>query len=422
MRVVIIGGSHAGISCALRVREEYPDAEVVMYESQGSIGFIAQSIPLYLRGDKHFEKLKSYTDVPALERHGVVVRINTEIRGVDTDAKTLEVVPAGGVQFTDRYDKLVLATGSYPSIPLAFGSYRDSLYLVKNYEHATRIKELMESAKRIVIIGGGAIGVEVARALLHKNVPTTLLQSHATILDRYVDDEVNIDIIDSLRSAGLDVHTEALVTEFEEVLGPDGRRQVMAKTSDGRAFSGDGIIYATGFRPNSFLLGGKAELGDKGAIVVDDYMRTSIPDVFAVGDCSTTNLTNVARPVYVPHASDAFRQGEIAAINLVGPRQKINPSQGTYNLNIGSRTMCISGITYKRAIEEGLTQRLPPTATSSSTSTTSCHAQTATRTPTTRFGSSTRRGLTRFSGSNSAVRRPTCHRTPISCHWRSSAV
>jgi NADPH-dependent 2,4-dienoyl-CoA reductase/sulfur reductase-like enzyme len=118
-------------------------------------------------------------------------------------------------------------------------------------------------------------------------------------------------------------------------------------------FSGDGIIYATGFRPNSFLVGDAAELGDKGAIVVDDYMRTSIPDVFAVGDCSTTNLTNVARPVYVPHASDAFRQGEIAAINLTGPRQRINPSQGTYNLNIGSRTMCISGITRKRAIEEG---------------------------------------------------------------------
>ncbi|WP_028708391.1 FAD-dependent oxidoreductase [Propionicicella superfundia] len=353
MRVVIVGGSHAGIACALRAREEYPDAEVVIYERQGSVGFIAQSIPLYLRGDRHYEELKSYTDVPALERQGIVVRINTEVRRVDTDAKTLEIVPAGGVPLVDHYDHLVLATGSYPSIPLAFGSYGDSLYLVKSYEHAVRIKELMETAKRIVIIGGGAIGVEIARAMRYKDVPTTLLQSHATILDRYVDDEVSSEIIDSLRDAGLDVYTEALVTELEEVLGPDGRRQAVAKTADGRTFSGDGIIYATGFRPNSFLIGGKAELGDKGAIVVDDYMRTSIPDVFAVGDCSTTTLTNVARPVYIPHASDAFRQGEIAAINLVGPRQRINPSQGTYNLNIGTRTMCISGMTFKRAVEEG---------------------------------------------------------------------
>jgi NADPH-dependent 2,4-dienoyl-CoA reductase/sulfur reductase-like enzyme len=102
------------------------------------------------------------------------------------------------------------------------------------------------------------------------------------------------------------------------------------------------------------LLASQVKVGDKGAIVVDAYQRTSVPDVFAVGDCATTIVTDRAEPVYLPHASDALRQGEIAAINLCEPKRAINPSQATFNLNIGERTLCVTGLTLRRALREGL--------------------------------------------------------------------
>lgn len=351
MRVVVIGGSHAGIACASRAREEYPDAEIVIYEKQGSIGFVAQSIPLFLRDDPHFETLASYVDIEGLAKHDIVVKTHCVVRSIDTDAKTLDIMTGDGLLHTDAYDKLVLATGSYPSIPMAAGSYENLLFVVKNYEHAVRIREFVDEAETVLVIGGGAIGVEICRVMLEHGLRTTLLQSHSTILDRYLDPEVAALGREALEEAGLEVHTSTVITGIREET--DGRRQVVLTAADGREFRADGVVYATGFRPNSFLVGSKATLGDKGAIVVDQYMRTSIPDVFAVGDCATTRLTHVAEPRYVPHASDALRQGEIAAINLGGPRQKINPSQGTYNLNIGSRTLCMTGLTHRRALAEG---------------------------------------------------------------------
>ena len=353
MRVVIIGGSHAGIACASRAREEYPDAEIVIYEKQGSIGFVAQSIPLFLRDDPHFETLASYVDVEGLAKHDILVKTGSVVRSVDPEAKQVEVMTDDGLLRTDTYDKLVLATGSYPSIPLTIGSYEDLLFVVKNYAHAVKIREFMDHAGTVLVIGGGAIGIETCRVMLDRGLRTTLLQSHAYILDRYLDPDVAAHGRAALEEEGLEIHTSTVVTDIREEVADDGRRQAVVTSSDGREFRADGVIYATGFRPNSFLVGRLARLGDKGAIVVDEYMRTSLPDVFAVGDCATTTLTHVAEPKYVPHASDALRQGEIAAINLAGPRQKINPSQGTYNLNIGSRTLCMTGLSHHRALQEG---------------------------------------------------------------------
>ncbi|QAY69878.1 NAD(P)/FAD-dependent oxidoreductase [Xylanimonas protaetiae] len=353
MRVVIVGGSHAGIACALRAREEFPDAQVVLYEKQGVVGFVAQSIPHYLRGSRDFLVLSSSTTEHELRAKGVEVRTETVVRGVDTAAKTLRYVVNGSDEvLDDTYDRLVLATGSYPSIPLAAGEYGDKLLVVKSYADAVRIKELMATARRVIVIGGGAIGIEMAKVMSDSRIATTLVQASSSILNRYLDDDVAAEVQAALLEAGVEVHTSALIVDISERT-VDGRAVAAVTTRSGEVFTADGIIYATGFRPNTMLVGSQVTLGDRGAIVVDDYMRTSVPDVFAVGDCATTRVSHVAEPVYIPHASDALRQGEVAAVNLAGPRRRIGPSQATYNLNIGERTLCTSGINHRRALYEG---------------------------------------------------------------------
>lgn len=363
MEIKIIGGSHAAIACAMRAREAYPNAKIVIYEKNKTIGFIAQSIPLYLSGNTNFLKMSSYTTASELENLGILVKTQFSVTDVDLTNKTLKVLDlVENIESEDTYDKLILAMGSYPSLPLIQGDYRDKLFIVKNYSDAEKIKRFMKTSRNVIIIGGGAIGVEIAQIMNNAKLQTTLIHSSNNILNRYLDQEVAEDVQKTLALRGIDIMTNSVVVDIkEEVIentniheGNVGKVISRVFTKDGREYVADGVIYATGFRPNSFLVGEQLELGDRGAILVDDYMRTSHPDVFAIGDCATTNVTNMKTPTYVPHVSDAIREGDVAALNLLEPKIKLNKSQGTYNLNFDEEmTLCMSGLSLEKAKQEG---------------------------------------------------------------------
>lgn len=363
MEIRIIGGSHAAIACATRAREEFPNAKIVIYEKNKTIGFIAQSIPLYLSGNTNFLKMSSYTTASELENLSILVRTQFSVTDVDLSTKTLKVIDlVENVESEDTYDKLILAMGSYPSLPLVKGEFRDKLFIIKNYTDAEKIKRFMKTSRSVIIIGGGAIGVEIAQLMNNAKLQTTLIHSSDFILNRYLDREVAEDVQKTLALRGIDILTKSVVVDIQEEIientniheGNVGKVISRVYTKDGREFVADGVIYATGFRPNSFLVADQLELGDKGAILVDDYMRTSHPDVFAVGDCSTTNVTNMKTPAYVPHVSDAIREGDVAALNLLEPKIKLNKSQGTYKLNFDEEmTLCMAGLSFEKAKNEG---------------------------------------------------------------------
>lgn len=358
MEIRIIGGSHAGIACAIRAREEYPDSHIIVYDKQKNIGFIAQSIPLYLSGDTNFLKMSSYVTTSDLEKLDILVKTQTSVTEIDMEKKTIEYTDlVDQAEGKDSYDKLILATGSYPSLPLVQGEFQDKLYVIKKFEDAVKLKKFMRESRSVVVIGGGAIGAEISKIMNNAHIQTTLIHSSPFILNRYLDKDVAEDVQQSLESDGIEICINSLVTGIQEELIDTGnvRKKVShVFTRDGREFIADGVIYSTGFRPNSFLVADQVELGDKGAIAVDEYMQTSVPDVFAVGDCATTTLTNVKVPTYVPHASDAIRQGEVAAVNLMQPKVKLNKSQGTYKLNFDSEnTLCMTGLSLSKAQQEG---------------------------------------------------------------------
>lgn len=363
MEIRIIGGSHAAIACATRAREEYPDARIVIYEKNKNIGFIAQSIPLYLSGNTNFLKMSSYTTISELENLGILVKTQFSVTDIDMEKKVLKTLDlVGGCEGEDSYDKLVLATGSYPSLPLVKGDFRDKLFVIKNYADAEKIKKFMRVSRSVIIIGGGAIGVEIAQLMNNARIQTTLIHSSDNILNRYLDQDVAEDVQQTLSLRGVEIVTNSVVTDIQEETikntnpSQSNREWKISRvtTRDGREFVADGVIYAAGFRPNSFLVADQLELGDKGAILVNDYMQTSHPDVFAVGDCSTTTVTNVKKPIYVPHVSDAIRQGDVAAVNLLEPKIKLNKSQGTYKLNFDEEmTLCMTGLSLEKSKAEG---------------------------------------------------------------------
>lgn len=352
MKIAIVGASHAGIACALRAKEEYPNSEITLYEKQRTIGFVAQSIPHYLRGDSNFYKLSSYISISELENLGIEVKTQAAVSFLDI--KNKKIIYTNSIDYTEHqnfYDKLVIATGSYPSIPLVQGEFKDKFFILKDFESAKKVKKFMNESQSVIIVGGGAIGTEIAKIMSEEKIKTTLIHSSSYILNKYLDEEVAQSIQEKLDA---EIITDTVVTEINEVEDGYGRKNVKVRSQDGREYIADGVIYSTGFRPNSFLVSDKLTLGDKGAILIDKYMQTSYPDVFAVGDCATTEISHTRKPMYIPHASDAIRQGEIAALNLVKRTVQLSHSQGTYKLNFDDdNTLCMSGLSYSRAKKEG---------------------------------------------------------------------
>jgi NADPH-dependent 2,4-dienoyl-CoA reductase/sulfur reductase-like enzyme len=354
MKVIIIGGSHAGIACARRAREEFPDAEIVIFEKQKELSFISQSIPLYLMGKNDVSKHGGYTSVKEIEAEGIQVRIETTVRTIDTENKTIFITSSGNHDVEEEsYDKLVLATGSYPLLPMFSGEFNDRLLVVKSIEDAKYIGKLSKTARRVIVVGGGFIGVEISRIFATQGLDVTLIQAHSYLLDKYLDEPAAKCVEDILRSEGVDVQLSTFPVDIHEEINPESGTRLNLYTDLYAKFEADVVIYSVGFRPNSFLLANQVELGDMGAIEVDDYMRTSKPDVFAIGDCATSKVNRVKGNKYLPHASEAIRQGNIAAINLKEARQKISPSQGSYSMNLDGRTVCATGLTKTKAEFEG---------------------------------------------------------------------
>jgi NADPH-dependent 2,4-dienoyl-CoA reductase/sulfur reductase-like enzyme len=356
MKIVIIGCSHAGISCARRAKQEFPDSEVVMYEKKKEVSFISQSIPLYLAGKNNILKHATYTSVEELEAEGIIVYTEKIVRNINVTTKTLDIMPIEETTYERvTYDKLVMATGSYPVLPPIKGELNKDLFIIKNIEDAIALNQLLHKNKRVIVIGGGLIGTEITRIFNQHGSKVTLLQAHNHILNKYLDDIVSSEVEDLLRSEGVDIHLNTLAVNYEiQKKGKISKRdRVIVTTDEYEKYEADGVIISVGFRPNSYLLQTQVILGDMGAIVVDEYMKTSAPDVFAVGDCSTTYLNLLDKNVYIPNASDAIRQGEIAAINLMEEKQKINSTQGTYNFNTYSYTISVTGLTTKFAKKAG---------------------------------------------------------------------
>ena len=356
MKIVVIGGSHAGLSCAIRARKEYPDSQIVIYEKQQNVGFISQNILRYLDDEINFLEGSSYTSISELNKLNIVVRNRTSVLNIDMESKAIKILDlTDGTESEDNYDKLILATGSSPSLlPIVTENY-EHIFTLKTFKDAGKLKKFMGEARNIIIVGGGASGVELSYILTKYNIKATLIHSSEHILNRYLDDEVSDGIQASLEKSGVEIHTNTIVTDIWHEKDDYKNKSVShLVTKDGKKFVADGIIYAVGSRPNTFLVSDKLSLNDKGAIIVDEYMQTSHPDVFAVGDCATTSLTNIKEPIYISNASDAIRQGETAAINLVEAKDKVTKSQGTYKLNYDLKNiLCKTGLTLKQAKREG---------------------------------------------------------------------
>lgn len=350
MKVVVIGCTHAGTAAIVNIKKIHPYAEITVYERNDNISFLSCGIALWVGGVVKEPEGLFYSSPEKLAELGVKTRMGHDVLALDVNAKTLKVRDlATGAEKDDRFDKLVLTTGSWPIIPPFEGKDLAGIHLGKNYSHAKGIIEAAKKAKKIAVIGAGYIGVELAEAFCELGKEVALVDSQERILFRYLDKAFTEIAEDELREHGVKIATGQRVLRFEGEAG-----QVARVVTDKETIDADMVVLCVGFRPQTELVKGQVAMTRAGAIIVDDFMRTTAQDVFAAGDSCAVKFNPTGTPEYIPLATNAVRMGMLVARNLEKPMVQYRGTQGTSGIKIFSQNIASTGLTLEMANHYGI--------------------------------------------------------------------
>ena len=315
MRLVVIGGVAAGTKAASRARRLDPEMEIIVYQEEPEPSISECGLPYFLSGVvAEREQLVARTPEQFAEK-GIEVRVRHRVEKLDAANKTLLVRDlSSGREFDDSYDRLVVATGARAVLPPIPGADLEGVFALRFLTDADKVRGYVEerSPQKAVVVGGGYIGLEVAENLSSLGMEVSLVEGADRVALAY-GDEVAERIEEHLKEKGVSVYIGANVEEF---LG-DGR--VRGVRFGDEEIPTDLVILGVGIEPCVDLAEeAGAAVGTTGAIRVDKYMRTSLPDVWAAGDCvETTNLVS-GEPAWMPLGDTANQMGRVAGTNAAG--------------------------------------------------------------------------------------------------------
>lgn len=341
MKIVIVGCTHAGTAAVVNLKELHPESEITIYEKNDNLSFLSCGIALNVGGVIKETKNLFYNSPENLAKMGVVTNMKHEVLNIDFENKTLKVKNLlNNEEFEDNYDKLVLTLGSWPIVPKFEGGDLDNILLCKNHDHAIEIIEKSKNAKNVVIIGAGYIGVELVEAFEMQGKNVTLIDAEERIMAKYLDKEFTDIAEKEFVDRGVNLVLGEKVSKFE---GENGK--VTKVVTNNGSYEGDLVVLCIGFAPNTKLVQGKLDTLPNGAIIIDEYMRTSKEDVFAAGDCCVVKYNPAHDTRYIPLATNAVRMGTLVARNIVEPTLKYMGTQGTSGIKIYEKCIASTGLT-----------------------------------------------------------------------------
>ncbi len=352
-RIVIIGGVAGGATAASKARRCCPDAEVEIYDQDEFISYAGCGLPYFIGGHSpDWRKLLARLPQEFETRQNIRVFLRHRVNDILPEEKVLAVADLEGVsEARVAYDKLVIATGASPSVPPLPGRELKGVFVLRSLTHALEMKSFLDlhAPRRAVIVGGGAIGLEMCEALRRLGMEVHLVELADHVLPP----------LDADLAAGLGEHLEANGVHLhlgERVEGVEGRNGAVAEVAIGRGgLEADMVLLSTGIRPVSGLAERAGiELGAKGAIRVDEGMRTSLPDVLACGDCATTRHLVSGIETWIPLGSTARKQGRAAAETVSGGEGSFPGVLGTFVLKAFEMTAGKTGLSEAEAREAGL--------------------------------------------------------------------
>ncbi|WP_272944668.1 FAD-dependent oxidoreductase [Kribbella catacumbae] len=352
-----MGGSDAGVSAALRVREVAPDTEVTMLVADVYPNFSICGIPYHLSGEVPAWQDLAHRTIAEIEATGIALRTNHLATAIDTDAKVVTATTDGG-QVELGYDRLVIGTGAEPLRPPIAGldtlGPDDGVHLLHTIDDARRLDSglVRRGARQVIIIGAGYIGIEMAEALTNRGLEVTVLERLETVLPRTLDRELAEDISAELVKHGVEVSCGTTVAEIHR----DGDQLVV--TADDGTRRGDAVLVVSGVTPDSELAASAGVKVDRrGTIIVDRRMRTNVPDLWAAGDCVHTHHVLLSEPSYVPLGTTAHKQGRVAGENAAGGDREFAGIVGTQVVRVFDRVVAATGLRDAEASAAGYEPR-----------------------------------------------------------------
>lgn len=349
--LVIIGGVAAGMSAASKARRLQPDLPIVVFEKSGFVSYGACGMPYYLSGViPDHNKMVIRTPEKYRQKMDIAVRIHHEVLAIDVKAKHVHVKNlTTGETLLQPYSKLVYATGARPIVPDLPGISLPGVHTLRTMEDGLALKRAVDNPelKRIVIVGGGYIGLEVAENLRLLGKEVRILEQAERVLINF-DPDFSALVHKELLREGVLVHTEEPIVAFL------GEERLSAVRTDKGEYQCDLAVLSGGVRPNCELASAAGiKTGVKGAVVVDRQMRTNIPDVYAAGDCAETYHRLLEKNVYIPLGTAANRQGRLAGQVACGQPEDFPGVLGTATAKIFDLAVALTGLTEQVAKEEG---------------------------------------------------------------------
>jgi len=344
--LIIIGGGAGGASAAAEAKRNNPELHVTIMQSGKFVAYASCPTPYYI-GDMIKDENRLVARTPEeFHKRGVEVQLDTEVVSINPDANVVET--RDGLMMP--YDFLVVGTGTTPFVPDIPGRDLPGVYSLKNLEDAIHIKSWLRErkAKRVVIIGGGFIGLEMSEALHTAGISTTIIHKDPLPANRW-DGELSAVMLEELRSHGVEFIGNAQAKAIEKSSG-----DALKVITEAGEWPGDMVLLAVGVRPNAALAKATGlTIGKTGAIAVNFAQQTSVENIYAVGDCCESWNRVSRRWVNIPLGDIANKQGRVAGSNIGGKPLTFNGIVGAQSFRLFNLECAATGIAENEAVAAG---------------------------------------------------------------------
>lgn len=351
MKIIVVGGTAAGLSAASKAKRTNPDLQITVYERTGYTSYGACGLPYLVEGKvKEPEDLVTLTPEDLTRKRGIHTLIHHEVISLDAQACTVEVKNLlTGETFSDTYDRLVLATGAAAVVPPIPGIKTRGVYVLKTVEDGIAVRKQAQDSQSAVILGGGLIGLETAEALATLGLQVTVVEALPRLLPYFEEIYVR-QVAQVLEDKGISLVTGVSIQTVKEENG----RFSACVLSDGREIKADFLLVSAGVRPNTQLAQQAGlKLGVRGAIQVDETMRTSDPSIYACGDCAVARHILTGQDSYIPLGTTANKQGKVAGSSVAGEKDAFPGIAGSQVTKVFHLFLAGTGLNLAQAKEQG---------------------------------------------------------------------
>ncbi|MBE9610711.1 FAD-dependent oxidoreductase [Chitinilyticum litopenaei] len=353
-KILIVGGVAGGASAAARARRLSESAEIIVFERGPYVSFANCGLPYHLGGEiAERDALLLHTPESLSARFGIDVRVNSEVQAIDRTSKTVAVHNRQtGETYAEPYDALILAPGAAPIRPPLAGLDDSRVFTLRNIPDLDRLMAaLTPEIKTVSVVGAGFIGLETVEALRHRGVQVHLIERGPQVLAP-LDAEMTAPLSATLKAHGVSL----FLGESLQQVTTGGALQLHLES--GKVISSDLIVLAIGVRPESALARAAGlDIGITGGVLVDNQQRTSDSAIYAVGDVVEVRHVVDGKPVLLPLAGPANRQGRIAADTVFGRSSHYRGSQGTAICKVFEQTAASTGLNEKALQAAGIAYR-----------------------------------------------------------------